>query len=543
MSKKVIFTIMLTLYFLIGEQSLVWSEAKVLHMQFGDSMKAAAYLLTFVVASIAISLALLAKQRWIRYASLLMMLFFLALDQVYLGISNRGFGYHELQLIQAKSGFGLHGQVWQTYGHALLRGLVVAIAIGITIVWFWQRIKKQEFISTVFYGPVILLALCMSYAIVSYSNANRSAFPSPVRGLSLATYMVANPLYSGPREEVKARVVPSDYEIDHIIWIIDESIRSDHLQINDSSLLTTPFLVSQQDKVINLGECVSGAVCSDYSDFMLYSGLSPEDVPDKESEARRKPSIFEYAERAGYVTCHTSAVQHSDQPQHLMTQYDYDNIDVHHAIPMSHHGEKRYNFDFHAVEALAEDLDKYPKTFTYLMKYGAHFHYEDSYPAIERAYEPTLPSQEFDRSKIRPLINSYHNSILWTVDRFFEVLDSTLADRKVLVIYTSDHGQNLFEDMSTNLTHCAKTDAPRVMANVPLILYTPDSLLHQALSSAIPTTNRDHVSHHDIYATTMQVMGYTVDKPTLFDSLHYNVRKYTSGDVFGRGAYQIYDYD
>jgi glucan phosphoethanolaminetransferase (alkaline phosphatase superfamily) len=192
---------------------------------------------------------------------------------------------------------------------------------------------------------------------------------------------------------------------------------------------------------------------------------------------------------------------------------------------------------------LSDIIHTQEKTFTYLIKYGAHFHYESSYPDSIRIFTPIQEKTNYERKDKTKLLNSYFNAMYWGVDVFFKKMFDKLKDRNVLIIYTSDHGQNILDDLNTDLTHCAKGEVNQVMASVPLFITATNQIYIDNLRLKIPDINKNKGSHFELFPTLLHMMHYdscsikTRYGHSLFDTLAIKERNFYSGDLFGRGNF------
>ncbi len=108
--------------------------------------------------------------------------------------------------------------------------------------------------------------------------------------------------------------------------------------------------------------------------------------------------------------------------------------------------------DYELNRIVAAELKSNTPVFIYANKNGAHFPYDDSYPADQAVHHPT---QTEAGDTVTSRLNSYRNSIDWTVDRWMANLFNIADLSQAVMIYTSDHGQR-FEP--GKITHC-QTDA------------------------------------------------------------------------------------
>lgn len=273
----------------------------------------------------------------------------------------------------------------------------------------------------------------------------------------------------------------------NIVLVIDESIRGDHLGINGYGRDTVPFLSSlaAREGFHNFGLAVAGATCSYPSNALLLTGVRPGFEVFERSTTY--PTIFQYAKAMGYRTYYMDAQANSFW--NGLTDSDVPFIDVWlKAADFGHDLES----DFRAADRIAQIVSEGEGNFIVLNKRGVHFLYETSYPSNAAVWLP-LPDDYPSHPELVP--NSYDNGILYNVNTFFERL---LANPQILkntaILYTSDHGQTLFENHVSWL-HCNYTPQE---ATVPLILLGRD----------LPAISNNYTaSHSNIFPTLLDLMG------------------------------------
>ena len=151
--------------------------------------------------------------------------------------------------------------------------------------------------------------------------------------------------------------------------------------------------------------------------------------------------------------------------------------------------------------------------FIYVVKTGAHFPYEGAYDLDEAIHRPHMDSthivaltESTRREHKQLMINSYKNAIQLSVDRFLDRIVSDLPLDDAVVIYTSDHGQNLMDGPTTR-THCSEEGATAYEALVPLVIFT-DVPEWRKLLEVGAARNFNKGSHFNIFPTILQIFGY-----------------------------------
>jgi glucan phosphoethanolaminetransferase (alkaline phosphatase superfamily) len=231
-----------------------------------------------------------------------------------------------------------------------------------------------------------------------------------------------------------------------------------------------------------------------------------------------------------------------------MSRFDIEDLERHHLVRRLEAGRAEYEMDFAATRIVADIIAKHAQSFSYIIKSGAHFPYTDKAAPSAQRFQPALDIGETTRGTERTL-NSYLNALSWTVDEYLvnliEVLEAT--GERVLVIYTSDHGQSLLErhkgELHLGFPHATPVDPPVYQAMVPLILFGVGDGVQERVSANCHTALRDRVSGFEIFPSVLVMAGYDSEElrryyhHTLFDAqAPRDGRVFASGNIFGRGS-------
>jgi arylsulfatase A-like enzyme len=191
--------------------------------------------------------------------------------------------------------------------------------------------------------------------------------------------------------------------------------------------------------------------------------------------------------------------------------------------------------DFFIARRLREIVRSGHPHFVYVNKRGSHFPYPKNYPRNAASFLPDMNTGEPSGHSRERLINSYKNSLRWNVDGFFkELLSNNLAH--TVVIYTSDHGQNL---MDRGVMLQCNSSNPHVFEGlVPLLVTSEDRKLKRRFEEAA-LVNRDRATHFEIFPTLLELFGFDPAEigvhygPGLLQSLPERSRAFTYGPVVG----------
>lgn len=318
----------------------------------------------------------------------------------------------------------------------------------------------------------------------------------------------------GPREPVT--LARTSQAVGHdIVLIIDESISGNYLDIN------APFGVHSNLKqarpgvdIFNYGYAASIANCSADTNVTLRYGGTRADYMRINSTL---PSIWQYAKKAGLRTVYIDAQRTAGNLQNLMTDTEKKDIDQFVQFDQTSVRDR----DMAAAAKLIELLNDDKPELVVINKVGAHFPVHDKYPDAFMAYRPTLPRGQFtevadtgERNGFNGqpddwvlYRNAYKNTVLWNVGEFFARVFAQASLDNALLIYTSDHGQDLHERGNPGLnTHCGG-DPVEEEGLVPLVVIQGSDLKTLDWSAQL-AANKDRSSHYNIFPTLLQLMGY-----------------------------------
>ncbi len=126
---------------------------------------------------------------------------------------------------------------------------------------------------------------------------------------------------------------------------------------------------------------------------------------------------------------------------------------------------------------------RYRKLFVVLHSYGSHFNYQERYPRSFAYFKPDSRSEAKPENR-RDLLNAYDNTIRYTdyilhgiVERLQKwegvqtKTDGVYDQPTSAMLYTSDHGENIFDDGRCLFLHAAPK-ASDYELHVPFIIWT-----------------------------------------------------------------------
>lgn len=332
---------------------------------------------------------------------------------------------------------------------------------------------------------------------------------SGLKGVLLATSE------DGPRQPVLIR--PAGNPQRDIVLIVDESIAANYLDINNSGGVYSGLATPRPGiDIVNYGVAVAATNCSAGSNKTLRFGGTRENFGDV---GKRNPSIWAYAHAAGLRTVYLDGQRSNGKLQNMATAAERAEIDDFVQLEGSAPVVGR---DHRLAALLAKRLNNDIAEFIYVNKVGAHFPVADKFPDEAAIYRPIPPRGNTTRvidmgpihgshtgslSEWRLYRNAYRNTVIWNVGGFFDLLLPHVDPAKAVIVYTSDHGQDLHEHgQPGKATHCTSDPRPEEAA-VPLVVL--DSAQNPQFDwQASARHNFNRLSHFRIFPTMLALMGF-----------------------------------
>jgi KDO II ethanolaminephosphotransferase len=170
------------------------------------------------------------------------------------------------------------------------------------------------------------------------------------------------------------------------------------------------------------------------------------------------------------------------------------------------------------VAELQASMAKHPKGRQAIVLHtkGSHFSYTSRYPREFAKFQPECSGVDGSCSK-QAMVNSYDNSILYT-DSFLKSLMTSLAGKKALLVYTSDHGETIEENRHFHAT--PKPLAPPEQLEVPLLFWASEPYLNansdnkkafEQLQQAAKSskTAKTELGHVNLFDSLLGCLGIT----------------------------------
>lgn len=397
--------------------------------------------------------------------------------------------------------------IFQTYPLQIIVVLAAAGVFAVALALLGNRAAKLP-------KPPVTPLLAMAFFLAGmafYLFVPTMAFTAPVYAKTpvLIGYGLARTerRYAGPRAEPVLDANAADAVTSHIVFIMDESIAGYALGINGFPFDTTPYLRGLDDgNFHNYGITSSSGNYSSVSNLIVTSGLRVDQIPDYGSIALRQASIFGYAKHAGRKAYYVDA--QNSKPMNYLSERDFGSMEF---IALRNRQDEvdEAFLDRNGLAKMADILERTDQpVFVFFLKNGAH-----------PPYFARFPRDVEYRNLDAPLENSrsYLFAVRWAVDDFFKELAAKLAGKDVIVVYTSDHGQNLSfvndKDSFRTLKFGSNINPDSREANVPLFIWPMSGKAAREFAriGGYRPGNFNKATHFQIFPTLLRFMGYDPD--------------------------------
>lgn len=311
--------------------------------------------------------------------------------------------------------------------------LLLVLALSIAVVVY--RFKKI----TVSYGWVqlaiafIVLLFIDNIYVLSKSLIRHTPFSIYY---SFQSYFENRRIIAENRPELKGEVCSKSDSI-IVVFVLGESLSTKNMQINGYQRHTTPYICKEKNLI-------------SFSNIYSEYGYTHESVPyiltradhehpDLGYEERSFISLFK---RAGFQTTWLANQESISTFVYFMNECD--------TLVNVSNGKSLFIFS----KWLDEDIlphyknilnEYYTKKFLLVHTVGSHWYYNNHYPDSFKRFTPVTNSKVVSSNSHEEMLNAYDNSILYS-DYIWHLLINELRDDNAILIYLSDHSENMGED-------------------------------------------------------------------------------------------------
>jgi KDO II ethanolaminephosphotransferase len=494
--------------------------------------------LVFTFTALLLSLADLSG-KWLARVLIILLLSISVLASYYMTFFNVVIGYGVVQAVLTTDvdlskeavGFGLF--VW-----------FFALAIVPLAVWWrYVHVRKSKLASwwlrfKQFGGQIGLVLLCAAAFVAVAQHVNAGANSADAVGqdvgkasLAAHTYVPSNWVAGlgmsasstwdswASKDEKTDPAEKFQYSLDAsaenavddlvVVVVIGESARSNNFGLLGYERPTTPLLAGEK----NLAAFKATSCNTSTKLSLACMFVRPQAVVERGLQAPQvlEETVFSVFKKLGF-SVQLFAMQ-SEVWFYNSLKTDFYKIREVIAADSANRGKPV--LDSILVAELEAAMAKHPKgrQVVVLHTKGSHFSYASRYPREFARYQPECSGVDGACSKAE-LINAYDNSVLYT-DTFLNNVMKSLAGKKAVLIYTSDHGESIDENRHFHAT--PKPLAPPEQLDVPLMFWASEPYLNASPANKkafeklqlAAKSSKAGVGHVNLFDSMLGCLGIT----------------------------------
>lgn len=338
-------------------------------------------------------------------------------------------------------------------------------------------------------GAIGLFCLLASYLVVDDYRMRNQLYPVNVcynlylafeRNAASENYREASRDFKFDARSEHSATAPEVY-----VMVVGETARAHNFSLYGYPRNTNPLL-SKTPGIKAFPNVTTQSNTTHKSVPMLLSAASAEDF----ERLFHEKGILAAFKEAGFHTVFIS----NQLPNHSFIDFLGEQADEHYFLKKEDASQGNH-YDEDLLQKLDEILPladasssahyhyRYRKLFVVLHSYGSHFNYQERYPRSFAYFKPDSRSEAKPENR-RDLLNAYDNTIRYTdyilhgiVERLQKwegvqtKTDGVYDQPTSAMLYTSDHGENIFDDERCLFLHAAPK-ASDYELHVPFIIWT-----------------------------------------------------------------------
>ena len=345
-------------------------------------------------------------------------------------------------------------------------------------------------------GAIGLFCLLASYLVVDGYRMRNQLYPVNVcynlylafeRDAASENYREASRDFKFDARSEHSATAPEVY-----VMVVGETARAHNFSLYGYPRNTNPLL-SKTPGIKAFPNVTTQSNTTHKSVPMLLSAASAEDF----ERLFHEKGILAAFKEAGFHTVFIS----NQLPNHSFIDFLGEQADEHYFLKKEDASQGNH-YDEDLLQKLDEILPladasssahyhyRYRKLFVVLHSYGSHFNYQERYPRSFAYFKPDSRSEAKPENR-RDLLNAYDNTIRYTdyilhgiIERLQKwegvqtKTDGVYDQPTSAMLYTSDHGENIFDDERCLFLHAAPK-ASDYELHVPFIIWTSDGFSKQ----------------------------------------------------------------
>ena len=340
-------------------------------------------------------------------------------------------------------------------------------------------------------GAIGLFCLLASYLVVDDYRMRNQLYPVNIcynlylafeRNAASENYKEVSRNFKFDARSEHSATAPEVY-----VMVVGETARAHNFSLYGYPRNTNPLL-SKTPGIKAFPNVTTQSNTTHKSVPMLLSAASAEDF----ERLFHEKGILAAFKEAGFHTVFIS----NQLPNHSFIDFLGEQADEHYFLKKEDALQGNH-YDEDLLQKLDEILPKadasssahyhyrYRKLFVVLHSYGSHFNYQERYPRSFAYFKPDSRSEAKSENR-RDFLNAYDNTIRYTdyilhgiIERLQKwegvqtKTDGVYDQPTSAMLYTSDHGENIFDDERCLFLHAAPK-ASDYELHVPFIIWTSE---------------------------------------------------------------------
>ena len=343
-------------------------------------------------------------------------------------------------------------------------------------------------------GAIGLFCLLASYLVVDDYRMRNQLYPVNIcynlylafeRNAASENYKEVSRNFKFDARSEHSATAPEVY-----VMVVGETARAHNFSLYGYPRNTNPLL-SKTPGIKAFPNVTTQSNTTHKSVPMLLSAASAEDF----ERLFHEKGILAAFKEAGFHTVFIS----NQLPNHSFIDFLGEQADEHYflkkedALQGNHYDEdllQKLDEILPKADASSSAHYRYRKLFVVLHTYGSHFNYQERYPRSFAYFKPDSRSEAKSENR-RDLLNAYDNTIRYTDYILYGIIerlqkwegiqtktDGVYGQPISAMLYTSDHGENIFDDERCLFLHAAPK-ASDYELHVPFIIWTSEGFSKQ----------------------------------------------------------------
>lgn len=290
----------------------------------------------------------------------------------------------------------------------------------------------------------------------------------------------------------RPKLLKNNSTIPYVVYILGESTTRNHMGIYGYHLKTTPYLSSLE----KTGDLVK------FTDVISPNGHTMEVLEKLFTFYRQgaKGKWYEYTDlfsilnQAGYYTTWLSNQESSGIYGNNGRFYAARCKSNSFVCIRDTKSDFTEPYDEHLLPLLDQTLKQTkPKRFIVLHLMGTHLEYENRYPKTFKAFSTNV--EQGENNKIKETKAAYDTAVRYN-DSIVNAIINRFKDKNALIIYTSDHGEDVME-INKKIAGHGDIDINNHKVEIPMLVY-----MSKTFQKNYPyITNRIRLSAHHPFMT------------------------------------------